>query len=380
MLRLFRLLLRPIERFLAQWISISTEPSAFVRERIRLGDTTNFLRAGGFFFCAVSTAFLAELAIVQLLGIGDIIEPYYWLLVLLASIPVVLFCYLLLRLVADLTLKDVLHLLMYPGGAAIFAGASLSLVTSAVVVLLVTIGYIPKVSFDFSQWGEGEQMIAVSNRLLHECQKRQSFIYSVLTSAFQETYGNLKPPIDKLPWLRPVVSLIYVFVAATVFMTAVGRSKAIVFGTVVLAYFLATATSGFALALYLDWNVRTSSCARNLLEASLDRVAESALKDFAAAVNRDALIHKDAYDLSVRAEGRVLSFKYYFKEPIPTIASMEKLVGKLQRDDLENYCAREKQEDGYLRNLKATVTRTFYTMEGTRLTGFSISPADCPQW
>ena len=42
--------LRPVERFLAQWLSVSTEPTAFVRERIRLGDTTNFLRAVGFFF------------------------------------------------------------------------------------------------------------------------------------------------------------------------------------------------------------------------------------------------------------------------------------------------------------------------------------------
>jgi hypothetical protein len=64
------ILLRPIERFLAQCISISTEPSAFVRERIRLGDTTNFLRAAGFFLSAISTAFLAEVATLYLLGIG----------------------------------------------------------------------------------------------------------------------------------------------------------------------------------------------------------------------------------------------------------------------------------------------------------------------
>jgi hypothetical protein len=45
MIKFLRLtFLRPFERFLAQWISVSTEPSAFVRERIRLGDTTNFLK------------------------------------------------------------------------------------------------------------------------------------------------------------------------------------------------------------------------------------------------------------------------------------------------------------------------------------------------
>ena len=61
--------------FLAQWISVGTEPSAFVREHIRLGNTTNFLRAISFFFFAVSTAFLAEVATLYLLGIGGAAEP-----------------------------------------------------------------------------------------------------------------------------------------------------------------------------------------------------------------------------------------------------------------------------------------------------------------
>jgi hypothetical protein len=110
MLTFFRLTLRPIERFLAQCIAVSTQPTAFVRERIRLGDTTNFLRAAGFFFAAVSTAFLAEVTTLYLLGIGNLTEPFFWLFILLTSIPFVLFCFLLVRLVAPLSFKDVLHL------------------------------------------------------------------------------------------------------------------------------------------------------------------------------------------------------------------------------------------------------------------------------
>ena len=137
MVRFFRLiLLRPIERFLAQWISVSTEPSAFVRERIRLGDTTNFLRAAYFFLSAISTAFLAEVATLYLLGIGNLTEPYYWLVILLTSIPFVLFCFLLVRLIAPLSLKDVLHLSLYPLGAGVFAGAALALVASLVVAVI----------------------------------------------------------------------------------------------------------------------------------------------------------------------------------------------------------------------------------------------------
>jgi hypothetical protein len=134
-------LLRPIERFLAQCISISTQPSAFVRERVHLGDTTNFLRAAGFFVSAVSTAFLAEAAVLNLLGIGDLTEAYYWLFVLLTSIPIVLLCFVFVRFVAPLSLKDVLHLSFYPIGAGIFSGAVLLLVASAVIAALVAVGY-----------------------------------------------------------------------------------------------------------------------------------------------------------------------------------------------------------------------------------------------
>ena len=106
MLRFFQLLLRPFQRFFAQWIAVSTAPTAFVREHVRLGDTTNFLRAISCFFSAISTAFLAEVATLYLLGIGGLAEPYYWLFILLTSIPFVLFCFLLVRLVAPLSFKD----------------------------------------------------------------------------------------------------------------------------------------------------------------------------------------------------------------------------------------------------------------------------------
>ena len=128
--------LRPVERFSAQVISISTEPSAFVREHVRLGDTTNFLRAVGFFVSAISTAFLAEVATLYLLGIGNLTEPYYWFFILLTSILFVLFCFSLVRLIAPLSFKDVLHLSLYPIGAGVFTGAVFALVVSAVVALL----------------------------------------------------------------------------------------------------------------------------------------------------------------------------------------------------------------------------------------------------
>src|SRR5262249_40418494 len=132
------------------------EPSTFVRERIHLGDTTNFLRAAGFFVSAISTAFLAEAATLYLLRIGNLTEPYFWIFIVLTTIPFVLICFLLVRLVAPLSFKDVLHLSFYPVGAGVFAGAAFALTASAVVALLVAVGFIPDIRFDFSQYALAE--------------------------------------------------------------------------------------------------------------------------------------------------------------------------------------------------------------------------------
>ena len=70
------------------------------------------------------------MATLHLLGIGGLTEPYYWLFIVLTSIPFLLFCFLLLRPVAPLSLKNVLHLALFPIGAGVFAGAAFTLVAS----------------------------------------------------------------------------------------------------------------------------------------------------------------------------------------------------------------------------------------------------------
>jgi len=96
----------------------------------------------------VCTAFLAEVVTLYLLGIGNLTEPYYWLFILVTSIPFVLFSFLLVRLVAPPSFKDVLHLSFYPIGAGVFTGAALALVASAVVAALVALGYLPEIRLD----------------------------------------------------------------------------------------------------------------------------------------------------------------------------------------------------------------------------------------
>jgi hypothetical protein len=312
MVRFLLILLRPIQRFLAQFISVSTEPSAFVREHIRLGDTTNFLRAANFFLSAISTAFLAEVATLHLLGIGNLTEPYYWLFVLLTSIPFVLFSFLLVRLVAPLSFKDVLHLSFYPIGAGVFTGAAFALVAAAVVSLLLDVGYIPEIKYDFTQWGKMEQMLAVSRRAVYDCLKGESLVYTVLVTGLQEAYTNLKPPIDSIAYLRPTIAVLYLVIAARFFMAAVDRRKSVVFGMVLLAALVATCANIISLRAYLR-KAENSRCLEQTATGQLtvDRVAESGLKELARRIQASPEVKDNVvWDISVRAQGHTLSYTY----------------------------------------------------------------------
>ena len=217
-----------------------------------------------------------------------------------------------------------------------------------------------------------------SSRLCNDCLKGESLVFTVVATGLQEAYENLRPPIDAISYLRPVIVLLYLVVAASAFAAAVARRKSAVFGMVLLAALIATGANIASLKAYLEWNPDNSFCQDRLLKGQIgfDRVAESALKKFAADLNDDKEDY-DSWDVTYRAEGRVLIHTYRSKKPLVGIEAFHRTMAQLQKDALERYCSNEQR---FLRDAKATQTYTYYSVEGERLTSFSIGPADCPQW
>jgi hypothetical protein len=125
----------------------------------------------------------------------------------------------------------------------------------------------------------------------------------------------------------------------------------------------------------MDWKTETSSCTEQLAKGQLglDRRAESILQNFARTSLPDNIKNNEAWEESVRAEGRAIRFIYRLKKPMDTDA-FNCWVGLDQKIMRDAYCA-----DGswLLRSLGATETHTFYSVAGGRLTSFSIAPADC---
>jgi hypothetical protein len=162
--------------------------------------------------------------------------------------------------------------------------------------LLASLGFIPEIRYDFTQWGEEAQTLAVNKAVLRDCLKQNSLVYTIVAAGLQGAYEQLKPPIDMVSYLRPIIGVLYLLVAAWFFRAAIHRRKAAVFS---MAALVATGINVGALAYYLDWNFKASGCEENLPERGLDRMAESALRDLARRAEQSAT-DNDILKMSVR--------------------------------------------------------------------------------
>jgi hypothetical protein len=269
-----------------------------------------------------------------------------------------------------LKLRDVLHLSLYPVGAGVFTGAALTLVASGVVALLVAIGFIPDIKFDFTQWGGQEQLAAIKQRALDDCLKQESFVFTILAAGLQEAYTQLRPPIDALSYLRPLVVTFYLVIASFVFRAAVDHRKGLVFGLVFVAALIATGATALALSFYLNRKIENSDCQKNLLESSLSLMRESTLKRYARDLEETPLVKGNPlFDISINAEGSTLNWIYRLKTPVD-LTEFYRLANQQQKFLYERRCEK---------TIQLLETHTFYNYEGERLTSFAIDHrADCP--
>jgi hypothetical protein len=274
-----------------------------------------------------------------------------WHPIVLTSIPFVLICFLLVRLVAPLSLKDTLHLSFYPIGAGVFSGALFALVASATVATLVTTGSIQHINYYPTQWGNDQQVEQVLKLAAYDCLKQESLPFSVFASGFQEAFTRLKSPIDDISWVRPLTTVFYLLVAARVFMAAVECRKSAVFGLVVLAALVSTAAVYLTSGAYFNWTVRTSDCWKQdkMMALGWGRYGESALQEFVQDLSKDAEIQ----DASVRAEGRTVYLDRRFKTPILDKEAFHRSVDAQESNAIDMYC-----HNDFLRAVKATWIET----------------------
>jgi hypothetical protein len=249
-------------------------------------------------------------------------------------------------------------------------------VASAVVRSLVDVGYIPDINHDFSQWGLAEGLSRDAfDSLVADCLKESSLLYTILAAGLGDGYSSVKYPFGHISNIRPIVTLLYLIIAAIIFMAAVDRRKPVVFGMVLLAALISTGAILQSLEYYLAWNYENSGCrADEMIERAKGRMAESLVKQKAQELQTELDKTNGVWSVSVRAEGRALIYTYRFKEPIDEGFYRRNSV--MQKQLLDWYCSRKYWAE---RDFKVTESHTLYSSKGERLISFSIGPADCSQ-
>jgi tetratricopeptide (TPR) repeat protein len=104
---------------------------------------------------------------------------------------------------------------------------------------------------------------------LHECQKAQSEIYALFATGLQFEYGRLKSPISRLSWLRPVIAVLYLFIAAAMFKAAVDQGL-----TLIYAFNHDEAVRSFKKALELDPNAALALAFQGAAEEGIPHIRQ----------------------------------------------------------------------------------------------------------
>lgn len=374
MFKFFQLLARPFQRFVPQWIAVSTEPGKFVRQRVVLGDTTNFVRAAHFFATAVGFAFLAEVGMLGALGVSGGSEPFYWLAVILLALPFVLLAYLFVRLFAPISFKDSIHLSLYPIGAGLLTGAVIALLAALVVGIMVAGRLIPSVAVDFDTF-DGTTMwwSHVKQQALNDCLIREFAIVKIVAAGLQEPFTRLRDPIGYLSFVRPLFVFVFMLVAAYFFMVAVERRKKLVFGLVVLAASVAVYAAG---SMYILVKSESSVCREQLDETVKKRVkaplAVWIAKDLDQVIRENASAD-DVFEFRVAAKDGSLVMSFYDKIPLMDNQKREAMQSA-RKSTYDLYCLPNGDWHSYdIHN----IVRQFDS-DGQQYDGFTMSSTDCP--
>lgn len=200
----------------------------------------------------------------------------------------------------------------------------------------------------------------------------------MLAAGLGEAYEGLKPPIDSISYLRPLITFLYLGIAARFLMTASDSRKATVLSLVTLAALLSVGANYLGLKSYIGWVDETSNCSDDrVITAGIHHAGESALKDLARGLQAHADAKgSDLWDVSIQSEGRTLKYTYRFKK-LFQIGAFNQFVSRRQKDLYEDRCS---DGDEFMIDIKAIETHTYYSVDGERLTSFSIDRSDCPQW
>jgi hypothetical protein len=159
--------------------------------------------------------------------------------------------------------------------------------------------------------------------------------------------------------------VLYLLIAAYIFMAAVDRHKSIVFRGVLVAALIATSANYGMLSAYFRWNTEISGCREKLPTLRADRTGESALKDFAE--NMHAWMAttnvQRPWNVSARAKGRAILYTFRLKDPIVDIGLFQSGVSSTRQAAMKQMCSNEDKFGILMRALNAILTHTFYNSE-----------------
>lgn len=364
--------LEPLARLIDHSIELTSSPGRFAQRHIELGNRKSFRRA----FAFVVAAFSVGLTITQLgmfaLQIDGLGEISYWLLTLVQALLFISLLTLILSITERTKLADLLHILFYPLGVAIFVASIMFTVAALTIYASYKLSFIPPFKIDPSRFPNFEQSIVNHYRI---CLGGQSFLYDLLRSGGMQ-FDLLAAPIRYLPFARLTILISYIAIFGYLVARVLRRSIAFSLAAVLLSAILTLFGLGFGIVTYDNYLYTRTTCMQEAIQSANLQSAEDQLK-LGVEELKKKLTHDPAMPFhleDVKVEERSVVFYYVVDTSRISEASILGDAEISRREAVEDYC---RPDVRFYYNLNATLAHIYRARDGRHLYTYTIGRDDC---
>jgi len=295
--------------------------------------------AGRYFVVAFSSAVILHKIASAALGIETINEILFWsvhvALVLCIALLAALLAVLLQLQLSPFSMFLKPALLAY--GASFLIGGFVLAVASATLVALREVGYIPDFKHDLARM---PNFHVIGMQAYYDCLRKESTLFNALYNGVGGAYEGLRPPIDNLSYVQPLLHVAASFLFAGLVYFGTKRKKVAAGLAALLSCMAIFGSFLFGLTAYDSYLFATTPCGQRSVQEAQLRTAEDTVREMAEhhATRNIGRPNGLLMLTGVEAQERTLILRIRVEEHATNRENFPMWVSALRRRIVQGYC------------------------------------------
>jgi hypothetical protein len=331
-----RILATPTVKLLDTASDVLFKPSRIARLASR---QDSHFQAGGFFVKAVSSAIILTSISHWILGIGGLIEIFYWLVQLIFVSSVITLAWCIALPANPPPGKTFIFAACYTYGTSYLLGAIFLCSAAMTLQTLHWFNIIPPFKYDPLLWAHPEYLKSATNEI-YQCLRQASSLFDLFYNGLGGQFEALHFPISGLSYVQPVSHLVLTLIYARIIaLASTNRSSWGAFSVLASVTITTVGISAFG-SYYTRYLEESTDCVRTSIRHTLALSAEGQVKTLAQKWRPDLNIDKGGPLLTaVEQDEKTLILRFRVDPSKVGASSFIAFVGRIRKRRLNDYCS-----------------------------------------